>query len=95
MAVEFDSTNPEIYTDEYAEYAEEIDSEEFLDFKLSPLYKKMRTSLANKVPFVDGQYQIPSHKFEYDHNQIGKKIVPYLPDYESNEENYSDIEAQP
>ena len=26
-------------------------SEEFLDFKLSPLYKKMRTSLANKVPF--------------------------------------------
>ena len=48
MAVEFDSTNPEIYTDEYAE---ESTSEEFLDFKLSPLYKKMRTSLANKVPF--------------------------------------------
>lgn len=48
MAVEFDSTNPEIYTDEYAE---ESTSEEFLDFKLSPLYKKMRKDLADKIPF--------------------------------------------
>ena len=48
MAVEFDSTNPEIYTDEYAE---EGTSEEFLDFKLSPLYKKMRKDLADKIPF--------------------------------------------
>ena len=48
--VDIDFTNPEIYTDEYAE--ENADTEEFKFIKETPLYKDVRKSLSElKVIF--------------------------------------------
>jgi len=47
--VDIDFTNPEIYTDEYAE--ENADTEEFKFIKETPLYKDVRKSLSLNISF--------------------------------------------
>ena len=47
--VDIDFTNPEIYTDEYAE--ENADTEEFKFIKETPLYKDVRKSLSLDISF--------------------------------------------
>ena len=49
--VDIDFTNPEIYTDEYAE--ENADTEEFKFIKETPLYKDVRKSLSLDISFED------------------------------------------
>ena len=49
--VDIDFTNPEIYTDEYAE--ENADTEEFKFIKETPLYKDVRKSLSLNISFDD------------------------------------------
>tara|TARA_B100000902_G_C27262627_1_gene891680 strand:+ start:664 stop:1047 length:384 start_codon:yes stop_codon:yes gene_type:complete len=49
--VDIDFTNPEIYTDEYAE--ENADTEEFKFIKETPLYKDVRKSLSLNISFED------------------------------------------
>lgn len=49
--VDIDFTNPEIYTDEYAE--ENADTEEFKFIKETPLYKDVRKSLSLDISLED------------------------------------------